>query len=175
MFLSVSDSSFHSQSFVQHHVAETSRGYKQPTVVPLLYTHQSNRLVSVTFWLILSLGKHPLAQLISKGLRRRSLSGETEESAVWWDAYLASLPIEASPLLRFLDNVAQFLIGQLQVLRQEVRPLLGCEPLKDVQHATAVVESARCGVRERKWGRGGGSRSDAILNHCLCPVKVRWG
>ncbi len=136
-------------------MAETSWGNKRPTVIPHLYTDQSNRLLSVTFCLILSLTKHPLAQLISKGLRGRALSSETGEAAVWWDAYLTPLPIEASPLLRLLDNVAQFLIGQLQVLRQEVRPLLGCEPLKDVQHATVVVESARCGVREEvrrgKW------------------------
>lgn len=121
---------------------------KQATVVPPVCTDQSNRLVSVTFWLILSLRKHPLAQLISEGLRRRALSEETREAAAWWDAYLAPLPIEASPLLRLLDNVAQFLIGQLQVLRQEVGPLLGCEPLKDIQHAATVVESGRCGVRE---------------------------
>lgn len=86
-------------------------------------------------------------------------------------AYLAPLPIEASPLLRLLDDVAQLLIGQLQVLRQEVRPLSGCEPLEDVQHATVVVESGRCGVRE-EVRRG---LQDAILNHCLCPVKVTWG
>lgn len=92
-----------------------------------------------------------------------------------WDAYLASLPIKASPLLRLLDNIAQLLIGQLQVLRQEVRPLLGCEPLKDVQHATIVVESGRWGEREEVRRGGSSSRCDTILNHCIWPVKVTWG
>lgn len=63
--------------------------------------------------------------------------------------YLAPLPIEASPLLRLLYNVAQFLIGQLQVLRQKVCTLLGCEPLKDIQHAATIVESRRCGVKRK--------------------------
>lgn len=75
---------------------------------------------------------------------------ETRVSASWRHVYLASFPTEASPLLGLLDNVAQLLIGQFQVLRQEVGALLGCEPLKDVQHTTVVVESGRCGVRERK-------------------------
>lgn len=89
-----------------------------------------------------------MAQLISKGFRRRAFSKETREAAVFQDAYLAPLPIKASPLLRLLDDVAQFLIGQFQVLRQEVRPLLGCDPLKDIQHTTTIVESGRCGMRE---------------------------
>lgn len=67
------------------------------------------------------------------------------------DAYLAPLPIKAPPLLCFLDNVAQLLIGQFQVLRQEVGPLLGCEPLKDIQHASTVVESGRYNVRKEVW------------------------
>lgn len=41
-------------------------------------------------------------------------------------AYLAPLPIKASPLLCLLDNVAQFLIGQLHILRKEVHALFGC-------------------------------------------------
>lgn len=66
---------------------------------------------------------------------------------MWLDAHLAPLTIEAPPLLGLLHNVVKFLIGQLQVLRQEVRPLFGREPLKDVQHTPVVVESRRCGVR----------------------------
>lgn len=63
--------------------------------------------------------------------------------------HLAPLPAEASPLLRLPDDVAQLPIGQLQVVRQEVGPVLGREPLEDVQHAAVVVESERCGARER--------------------------
>lgn len=92
-----------------------------------------------------------------KGLRRRALSRETGEEV----AYLAPLPIEASPLLCLLDNVAQLLIGQLQVLRQEVCPLFGCEPLEDIQHATIIVESVRCGVREEV--RRGNTESLSLL------------
>lgn len=65
-------------------------------------------------------------------------------------SYLAPLAAEASPLLCLLDNVAQLLNGQLQVVRQEVGPVLGREPLEDVQHAAVVVESGRCGAGERR-------------------------
>ena len=65
-------------------------------------------------------------------------------------SYLTPLAVESSPLLRFLDNVAQLLIGQLQVPRQEVVSLPGTEALKGVQHTAVVVESGRRGGKEVK-------------------------
>lgn len=154
-----------SDPFLQHRsTADTSRGYKQP--------HRPIWQISISDLLARALVKKTSISPINlQGFEEGSivLYRETGEAAVCRDAYLAPLPIEASPLLRLLDDVAQLLVGQLQVLRQEVGPLLGRQPLKDVQHAAIVVESWETWREEKKkWG-------GFILNHCLFPVKVTQG
>lgn len=85
--------------------------------------------------------------------------------------YLASLPIQASPLLCFLHNVAQFLDGHFQVLWKEIIALFGCEPLKDIQHATIIVESVRRGARQEIKCERAATWDGASS----CPIRVSPG
>lgn len=93
-------------------------------------------------------GPNSWPRLWQKKKKRKWQHGMNEAE---WGAYLAPLSIEASPLLCFLDNVAQLLVGQLHILRQEIHPFFGCQPLKDVKHTAIVVKSGRHGV---KWVAG---------------------
>lgn len=74
-------------------------------------------------------------------------------------AHLASLSVEAAPLLGILDDVIQFLVGHLQVPKYEVGSLRRVEALEDVQQAALVVESGG------KEGAGGDKpRTIAVCN-----------
>ena len=83
-------------------------------------------------------------------MREETKRKDSDRAVLHLGFYLTPLALESSPLLRLLDNVAQLLIGQLQVPRQEVVSLPGTEALKGVQHAAVVMESGRRRGKEVK-------------------------